>query len=509
MDDETITSTNEPATGNSAGVENVQHYAAPESIYEAQPVPQNDPSPPPNELIPETVPENVTTEGIGPPPEGIPPVYEESKSKYVVIGVGVIIFLVLFFVIVRVLLGLGGKKESTKKITLKYWGLWEERHVYEPLIADYTRKNPNVSIIYSKIDPKNYRQKLLARNEQTEDRPDIFRFHNTWLPSIRAVASPLPKSVMSKSEYEKTFYPIVQTDLKVGNEYYGIPLEIDGLVLVYNAKLFKAAGIEAAPVTWEDIIDDAAKLSVKDEMGRIFTSGIALGTATNIEHFSDILGWMILQNGGSLKNLSAPEAVGALQQYRSFAEPPSNLWDEHQSNSIAAFISEQVAMIIVPSWELLTIKQANPDLQVKVTALPVVPGGKQITLASYWVEGVSKYSKNQIAAWKFLAFLVEKENLTKFYAETAKSRPFGEPYSRVDLGQTLVQNEYIGSIISEAKNMSSLPTISRTYDGGLNDEIVKYLEDAVNATAKGASYQDAFITASRGVAQVFNKFGIQ
>ncbi len=469
-----------------------------------EPIPQN------SEMAPETVPENVTPEAINEPPAGnLPPVYEESKSKYVIITAGVIIFFVIFFVIIKVLVGFGSKKAASGKITLKYWGLWEDESAFQPLIADYKRKHPNVTIIYTKIDPKNYRQKILARTQSSDDRPDIFRFHNTWLPSLTSVVTSLPATIMSAGEFEKTFYPIAQSDLKIGNSYYGIPLEIDGLVLVYNSKLFKAAGIETTPVTWEDIINDASKLSVKDQSGKIFTSGIALGTATNVEHFSDILGWMILQNGGDLKKLSAPEAVGALQQYRSFAEPPSNLWDASQSNSISAFIQEQVAMIIVPSWELLTIKQANPDLQLKVTSLPVVPGGNQITLASYWVEGVSKFSKNQIEAWKFLRFLVEKDNLTKLYAEQAKSRPFGEPYSRVDLAPSLVQNEYIGPVIAQAKNMKSLPTISRTYDDGLNDEVIKYLEDAVNSTAKGASYQDAFFTADRGIAQVFTKFGIK
>lgn len=483
--------------------------AVPEPIYEAPP---QVPDQTPNALVPEVAAETETVEVPSGPPSGPPPVYhEESKSKFIIIGVGVVIFFAIFFLIVRIFLGLGGKskKTATGKVTLKYWGLWEDKNVFDPLIAQYQRANPNVTIVYTKMDPKNYRQKLLARDEKIEDKPDIFRFHNTWLPSISAIATPLPKSVMSGSEFEKTFYPVAQKDLKIDGNYYGIPLEIDGLVLVYNTKLFKAAGIESAPVTWEDIITDATKLTVKDESNKIFTSGIALGTATNIEHFSDILGWMILQNGGDIKNLVSPEAVGALQQYRSFAEPPSNLWDDQQSNSIAAFTQEQVAMIIIPSWELLTIKQSNPDIQLKVVPLPLVPGGDQISLATYWVEGVSKYSKHQIEAWKFLAYLAQAENMTKLYETQAKTRIFGEPYSRVDLASKLVQNEYIGAVISQAKNMKSLPVIARTYDGGLNDEVVKYLEDAVNATAKGVSYQDAFTTASSGVTQVFDKFGVK
>src|SRR3989338_545781 len=451
----------------------------------------------------ETVSEDITPEGISDAP---PPIYEENRSKLIFIVVSAIIFLVIFIFVVKFILSFG--KASGSKVTLKYWGLWEDAAVLQPLIADYKRKNPNVSIIYTKMEPKSLREKIIARNESVTDRPDIFRFHNTWLPQLSGVTSPIPKNVMTNEEFEKTFYEVIQKDLKVSNDYYGIPLEIDGLVLVCNDELFKASGIESPPTTWDQVISYASKMTVKDG-GKILTSGIAIGTANNIENFSDILGWMIMQNGGQLDNLTSNEAVGALEQYRAFADPPKNLWDETMGNSVQAFAKKQVAMIIVPSWQILTIKQINPDIKIKTVSLPIVPGGNQLSLATYSVEGVSRFSKNQLEAWKFLRFLVEKDNLTKLYQEQTKTRLFGEPYSRVDLGSTLVQNEYIGPVVAQAKNMKSMPLSSRTYDNGLNDEIIKYLEDAINSTGKGVSYIEAFATADKGVKQVFTKYKIQ
>lgn len=438
----------------------------------------------------------------------------EEKRNYGIIIFAIILFVAVFFLIFKFVYKGGSPspsmptKKTDTKITLTYWGLWEESAMFDQLIADYKRKHPNITIIYKKIDVKNYRQKLLSRDQSVADRPDIFRFHNTWLPSLRTVASPLPQTVLTNTDYQKMFYPVMQEDLKIGDLYYGIPLTIDGLILIYNDRLFKAAGIERAPITWEDIIDYSTKLTVKDQSGTIFTSGIALGTATNIEHFSDILGWMILQNGGSLKDLTSPEAVGALEQYRSFAELPTNLWDETMPNSLAAFAQEKVAMIFAPSWQIHVLKQINPDLAIKTAPLPIVPGGKPLSLANYWVEGVSRYSPYQTEAWQFLKYLSEKESLTKMY-EDVKTRNFGEPYSRVDLAATLVQNEYVGPVIVQAPYMKSMPVIARTFDNGLNDEIITYLTDAVNATLNGVSYQSAFQTADRGVKQVFQKYEIK
>lgn len=454
-------------------------------------------------IKPEELPADITgVEDIRSDDGGLPPNLQSQAPNYFVLGIGgAIVFIIIFFIFFKLLTGV----KENKKIELTYWGLWEEKEVIQPLIDEYQRKHKNISIKYEKKSPENYREKLIARiNNGTG--PDIFRYHNTWLPEIKEIVSYIPKKIMSNEEFEKNFYPIYQKDLKVGDHYYGIPLYIDGLVLVCNKKLFDKAGILSYPSNWDEVIDAAAKLTVKDQNGKIITSGIALGTANNIEHFSDILGLFILQNGGDLANFDKKEGVEALQTYRQFAEPPENFWDPDMPNSLTAFIQEKVAMIFVPSWEILVIKAANPELELKVVSVPAVPGGKLISLANYWVEGVSSRSKNQIEAWNFLKFLVEKENQTKLFANQSKMRLFGTAYSRVDLANILIQNEYLSAVIKQANYYQSLPLISRTYDNGLNDEIVKYLENAVNSTIEGVSYQESASTAQKGIEQVYSKF---
>ncbi len=434
----------------------------------------------------------------------------DNRGKLFILVGGVFFF---FFILI-ILLGLlfGRKKQDVK---LVYWGLWEEKSVYEPLIKEYKAKNPNVSIVYEKKTPQEYREKLLTQGKKGIG-PDIFRFHNTWIPEIKEIVAPIDRTVLSNEEFEQTFYPIHQKDLKVENQYFGIPLMIDGLVLLYNDNLFKKAGLSRAPVSWEDITTMAGQLTVKDKTNRIITSGIALGTANNIDHFSDIFGLFLVQNGAAdITKLDSKEAAGALQAYRGFAEangvPPKNVWDEQMPNSLTAFTQEKVAMIIVPSWRILEIKTANPDLQLKVAPVPVLPGSQPISVASYWVEGVSKYSKNQKEAWKFLHFLSQKENMTKLYENEVKAHNlFGEPYSRVDLGSSLKNDPYLGPVITQASVFASIPTISVTFDGdsGLNDGINKYIEKAITATSQGDAYDSALKTAKEGIDEILGRFEI-
>lgn len=467
----------------------------------------------PEEVSPDVMAPDILTGGIPDFPTDVPPIYEESKSKmFIIIGAVVFFIVVLGLSLTFFLGGRFGNNAATapKDVNLTYWGLWEDAEFFQPLIAEYQQKNPHVKINYEKMTPQEYRKKLIARGMSGQG-PDIYRFHNTWIPEIQEVLTPLPKTIMSDQEFEKTFYKIHQKDLKIGNNYYGMPLSIDGLVLIYNEDLLKQAGIVSPPTVWlgdqNDMLNAVSKLTVKDSSNNLVTAGLAIGNATNVEHFAEIYSLLLLLNGGDLKKLDQPEAVEALQLYRKFAE--ENLWTDAMPNSISAFVQGKVAMIIAPSWQILTIKGTNPDLKVKVVPVPKGLEGSAVSIASYWVEGVSKFSPNQVEAWKFLKFLSEKDSQTKLFEAQSKTRLFGEAYSRVDLADKLVTHEYLGPVIQQADSYVSLPVVDRTFDEGLNDEIIQYLRNAINSTAQGVDYGESLRTARQGVDQVFNKYKIE
>lgn len=439
-----------------------------------------------------------------PPPP--PPTGEEGEEVirkpplplFALIGLLILAGLIVF--VVKIL----RKPKPSQEANLTYWGLWEEEATMGPIIASFQNKNPNIKINYQMHSPQEYRARLVTAIEKGEG-PDIFRFHNTWLPMLGGYLTPVPKNIMSNAEIEETFYPVVGRDLKVQDNYYGLPLEIDGLALFYNEEILAAAGF-SPPATWEEFQSQAFSLTVKDESGRIVTSGAALGTANNIEHFSDILGLIMLQNGADLKNPNSAEAVEALTFYRMFAEPPQNTWDETLDNSILAFVQGQTAMIFAPSWQVFVIKAMNPELPFKTAPVPQLPG-VNITWASYWVEGVSSKSQFQEAAFEFLKYLVSQETMVALYTEVAKSRLFGEPYSRKDLASTLANESLVGPFVSQAENAQSFYMCSRTYDNGINDRIIQYFEDAVNSLSLGTSPQSALETVTSGIQQVLSQYG--
>jgi len=445
------------------------------------------------------------------------PVYEEKTSKVgFIIGI-IVVFLVIFglffwFFLKDRLFPQNLEPSPKSNVTLTYWGLWEEEEVYQPLIDAYQKANPHVKITYEKMAPQKYRERLLARS-LANNGPDIFRFHNTWLPQLQEIVAPLPQGIYTNAQFESTFYPIHANDLKITDSYYGIPLMIDGSVLIYNDTLLKQAGIQSAPAVWvgdsNDVFSAVSKLTVRDPEGTVITSGMAIGTATNVSHFGELFSILLLLNGGDFKKLNAPEAVEALQLYRKFAE--DGYWNEQMPNSITSFIQGKTAMIIAPSWTVLAIKAQNPELAVKIAPVPKGLDNASAAIAHYWVEGVNRLNPNQDEAWKFLKYLSEKEQLSTMYELQSRVRPFGSAFPRKDMADLAKSNPYLEAVISQAVGDAyvSLPVADRTYDEGMNDEILKYLENAISATAEGVDYAAALSTAQQGVSKVLERFAVQ
>src|SRR5439155_613935 len=162
------------------------------------------------------------------------------------------------------------------------------------------------------------------------------------------------------------------------------------------------------------LAQDALKVTVRDTAGNLKTAGVAIGTTSNVDHFSDILGLMILQNGGDPKLPTDKSSADALDYYTNFAKGENRVWDETMPSSTIAFTGASVAMYFGPSWRAIEIKNGNPLLKFKVAPVPQLEGGK-VGWASYWAEGVSEKSAYKDAAWEFVKYLSQDDTLVKLY----------------------------------------------------------------------------------------------
>ena len=434
---------------------------------------------------------------LPPPPSGGP------IGLIIKIIIGLIGIAIFGFVIVRFILPLFGG--NSEKVTLTYWGLWENEKTIDSIINEFEADHPDIKVNYVKQDIKQYNDTLQTRvNNGTG--PDIFRFHNSWVPMLKEELLPLSQDAIKPDNFKNKYYPVTQSDLVRNGAIYGIPLEIDTIAMFVNTEIIQEAGV-SIPQDWNEFVKTAVKITVKDSSGKIKTSGAALGTYDNITHSPDILAMLFAQNGTNLTDMSKTpnNAAETLKFYTSFASGNGRMWDETLDKSIDAFAKGQVGFYFGYSWDIFQIRATNPDLKFEVHKVPGLPG-RRMTVASYWVEGVSSKTKHPKEAMQFMNFLAQESTVEKFYTEVSKTRVFGEPYPFVALKDRLKDDKIVYPFVEQAPTAVSTYFVSDTHDNGINDKMNAYLGNAVRSVLGNTSEESAVKTLSSGVSQVLSLY---
>lgn len=387
-----------------------------------------------------------------------------------------IIFLMLIFSLIITSgfsCGVGGTKSpaTLEPITLKYWRVWDGPDAFQEIIDKYQAIHPNIKIEYRKLRYEEYERELLEAWAE-ERGPDIFSIHNTWVKGYVPKIIPLPESTkmtyqfqkgtvkkeivtetrtiksMGLGEIKNNFLDVVAGDVVIKSqdpktkiikeEIYGLPLSVDTLALYYNKDLFNNAGIPNPPTLWDRNFQQSVKKLTKQNMrGEIIQSGIAMGGSRNIERFSDVLSILMMQSGAQmmsgetvtfnivpdlLKSQGLSPGIDALRFYTDFANPAKEVysWNSGLDNSLEMFLQGNLAMMFGYSYHLPIIKTRAPRLNFEITRLPQVSASSNLNFANYWVEVVSRSTRNPDAAWHFLQFVAKEENVKSYLNKTKK-----------------------------------------------------------------------------------------
>lgn len=364
-----------------------------------------------------------------------------SQKKLLIIGgvAGLIVVILLLFLV----LGSGGGSSLPQAATLQFWGTFDDAQFYNDAITEFSKTNPGVRVIYKAINFEDY-EKQLIDSFAAGTGPDVWLMHNTWLPKHADKIQPLPQEklkgenmpLFTLREFQDQFVDVAVKDLTINGQIYALPIYVDTLALYYNKDLFNTSGIGLPPKTWEEFNDAVKSLTSFDPRGNISRAGAAIGTAANINRSTDILTLLMLQSGVKMTDDDQSSAtfaksvdgieVGetALQYYVDFANPSKQVytWNDGQHYSIDAFINGNAAMTFNYSHHIKTIRDKAARFNFGIAPVPQIAGAPvAVNFANYWAPTVSKQSKNQITAWKFLVYLSSPRG-NAFYVN-ASNRP--------------------------------------------------------------------------------------
>jgi len=428
-------------------------------------------------------------------------------------------------------------KQTTTKVNLVYYKLFDDEDVINPLIQQYQSKHPNVTITYRKFtDPVEYENLII--NELAEgEGPDIFSAPNYWFLRNVKKLSPMPLTMMSPAQFEQTFVSVAKDDLVLRDpadgqdKVFGIPLTVDTLALYYNRGAYEdkipSRGYPAD--TWEGLKDDVYKLTKTDQsFERFEMAGIAMGRSDNIARAVDILYMLMLQykinfyndnisqaqfskqSSISATGVSLNPATEALKLYTSFALPANKnySWNQYLADPKSAtkemdtFARGKVAMIFGYSYLYEQILAQIKDLKtkgvqtmdeknVRIAMVPQVSDPttsteKRVAYANYYAETVSRTSQNPDVAWDFLTFISSKDNLQAYNDKTHN------PTSRRDMIDDQSKDPIYGVFAQQIGFAESFPI----YDAARYSEIFSKAIDDVLATQ---SPQDAIRNAEASI----------
>jgi len=329
--------------------------------------------------------------------------------------------------------------EPVYNVTLEIWGPLDNSDAYAEAISNYQALRPNTRINYKKVSGDTYKQDIVAAMAAGQG-PDIFMISNNWLPYFKDKVAPAPAEIINEQTFRNNFADAVIFDFLDGGQVYAAPLSLDTLALYYNKSLFNEAGITAPPATWDEFIRDAQLLTRKNAANEITVAGAALGTTSNVNRATNVLGLLMMQYGTQMNTDNDRKQVGfilsvnkngtstypaadALKFYTSFASASSTYytWNPRLHYSVDAFSEGTLGMMLNYSWQMEAIRAKSPKLNFAVAPAPQVAGSPKLDYASYWGYAVSKNKATVPAAgsgaapvtnnirtneaWKFLKYL--------------------------------------------------------------------------------------------------------
>lgn len=341
-------------------------------------------------------------------------------------------------------------------IELNYWRVWDDADSFTDIIKAYEVLHPNIEINYRKFRYDEYEKELLEA--MAEDRgPDIFSLPESWLREYQNRIEPMPETITlahetikgtikkekvielrtqktpSLREIKENFVDVVSKNAVIDNKVYGLPLSLETLVMFYNRDIFNKTGVTTVPTDWKSFQEAVQKITRLDESGRIVQAGSAIGSGANITRSFDLLSVLMMQNGAPMTDVNGFAAftqetdnfspgVEAIGFYTDFANPTKSVytWNNELPNSLEAFISGKAGMIFGYNYYLPTIRNRAPQLNFSLAPIPQVNPDSPTNYGNYWLETVSKKSKNIAAAWDFILFASQKDQAQKFLEKTQR-----------------------------------------------------------------------------------------
>ncbi|MEA4813098.1 MAG: extracellular solute-binding protein [Anaerolineaceae bacterium] len=305
--------------------------------------------------------------------------------------------------------------KKTEPVTVTFWHAYnadvEAKFLDEILIPEFEKQNPDIKIESVLVPYDQFRRKLLiALNGGSA--PDLARLDIIWVPELadQGALVNLDEGMKDFAAYSQQFLEGPLSTNLYNGKHYGLPLDTNTRVLVWNKDMFKAAGIEAAPKTMEEFSADCEKIKALGPDRYCFADGGTYAWAVNPWIWSfggDVTDKEVSKASGVY---NGPETVAAYQ----FLKDGLDKGYIHPGitgggvDAWGGFGKDQIAMVLEGPWFPPMFGGQFKDKQYGMALMPAGKGGS-ISVVGGEDIAMFQQSQNKEAAEKFMKYLLSEE----------------------------------------------------------------------------------------------------
>lgn len=303
--------------------------------------------------------------------------------------------------------------KEPEKVTITYWHTYntdstENKMLTETVIPAFQKKYPYITV-KSVVQPYDGLHDSLVTAAASGTAPDLMRMDIIWTPEFAKLGAleALDGYQGFAALKDSVFTGPLATNVYKG-KHYGLPLDTNTQVVVYNPEFLKAAGLSAPPKTLDEL-----KQYLNAFKGKDGKYGLALGgtyTWTMLPFFWSLGGKITSADYTKASGfVNSPESVEALQTlfdlFKQGGLAPTmvggqpSTWDGYKAGQYGA--------VLEGPWFFAVMQN---DLKGKLQG-GTLPAGKGGSLSVVGGENIVlfKSAKNKDAAWKFIQFALSDE----------------------------------------------------------------------------------------------------
>lgn len=284
------------------------------------------------------------------------------------------------------------------QVTLRLtdWAGLNEMEMTQRALEEFRTLHPHITVLYEPAPGRQYEEKLLT-GLAAGDPSDVFLLDSKLVPSFtnKGLLLDLTPFLAPLAIDTTVWFPQALAVARRGNALYAFPKGFTPLVMYYNRRLFREAGLHPPRTgwTWDEYLTLARTLT-RDTDGDGRTD--VYGTAFTNYYFTWIpwvwsAGGDVVSPDGARATgyLDAPAAAEALRFLTALrtthrVAPDVGTWaqSERTGANSQMFAAGRIAMIVDGHWRMpafLEQRRAG-TLEVGVAGLPAHPGGGRVNV---------------------------------------------------------------------------------------------------------------------------------